>query len=85
MKTDRTITLEIPEDMAAELANFKRRSNITDTRAAVFELLKYALTLPPYFRNFDWEKAEAEADADIAAGRVECFTSVEDLLADLKA
>jgi len=84
MKTDRTITLEIPEDMAAELANFKRRSNITDTRAAVFELLKYALTLPPYFRNFDWEKAEAEADADIAAGRVACFTSVEDLLADLK-
>ena len=85
MKTDRTIMLEIPEDMAAELANFKRRSNITDTRAAVFELLKYALTLPPYFRNFDWEKAEAEADADIVAGRVACFTSVEDLLADLKA
>ena len=85
MKTDRTITLEIPEDMAVDLANFKRRSNITDTRAAVFELLKYALTLPPYFRNFDWEKAEAEADADIAAGRVACFNSVEDLLADLKA
>jgi hypothetical protein len=85
MKTDRTITLEIPEDMAAELANFKRKSNISDTRVAVFELLKYALTLPPYFRNFDWEKAEAEADADIAAGRVACFASVEDLLADLKA
>jgi hypothetical protein len=85
MKIDRTITLEIPEDMAAELANFKQRSNITDTRAAVFELLKYALTLPPYFRNFGWEKAEAEADADIAAGRVASFASVEDLLINLKA
>jgi hypothetical protein len=42
-----------------------------------------ALTLPPYFRNFDW--AEAEADADIAAGRVKCFSSVEEAVANLKA
>ncbi len=60
MKIDRTITPEIPEDMAAELAKFKQRRNITDTRAAIFELLKYALTQPAYFRNFDWEMAEVE-------------------------
>ncbi len=85
MKTSRKITLELPEDMFAEVEKFKKSSNIADTKAAVFELLRYALTLPPYFRNFDWAKAEAEADADIAAGRVRCFSSVEEALADLKS
>lgn len=85
MKTSRKITLELPEDMFADVENFKENSNIADTKAAVFELLRYALTLPPYFRNFDWAKAEAEADADIAAGRVRYFSSVEEALVDLKS
>lgn len=85
MKTNRKITLDLPEELYEEVEQFKKNSNIADTKAAVFELLRYALTLPPYFRNFDWAKAEAEADADIVAGRVKCFSSVEEAMADLKA
>jgi hypothetical protein len=47
-------------------------------------LVKYALTIPPYFRSFDWTKAEAEADNQIAAGKTKSFDTVEDLIADLK-
>jgi len=36
---------------------------------AIFELVKYALTLPTKFRNFDWKNAEKEADDDIKLGR----------------
>lgn len=84
MKTSRKITLELPEDMFSEVENFKGNNNIADIRTAVFELIRYALTLPPYFQNFDWTKAEVEADADIAAGRVGRFSSVEEVLSDLK-
>jgi hypothetical protein len=84
MKTSRKITLDLPEELYEEVEKFKKSSNIDDTKAAVFELLRYALILPPYFRNFDWAKAEAEAEADIAAGRVKCFSSVDKAMADLK-
>jgi aminopeptidase C len=84
MKTSRKITLILPEELYEEVEKFKKSSNIADTKAAVFELLRYALTLPPYFRNFDWAEAEADADADIAAGRVKCFSPVEEAIADLK-
>jgi hypothetical protein len=43
------------------------------------------LTLPPYFKDFDWEKAEKEADAEIKAGKVKSFCSIDDFLVDLKA
>jgi hypothetical protein len=42
------------------------------------------LTLPPYFKDFDWKKAEAEADKEIAAGKTKSFKSAEDFLSDLK-
>jgi len=54
------------------------------TEEAIAELVKYALTIPPYFRSFDWTKAEAEADNQIAAGKTKSFDTVEDLIADLK-
>jgi len=81
----RKISMEIPDDIFTEIDNFKKRVNITDDNVAICELIKYVLTLPPYFKNFDWEKAESEADADIEAGRVKSFTSLDDFLADLKA
>jgi hypothetical protein len=46
---------------------------------------KYALSFPPYFKNYDWDKAEKEADNDIKKGRVKSFSSVDEFLADLKA
>ncbi|MCE5282637.1 MAG: hypothetical protein LLG93_11095 [Deltaproteobacteria bacterium] len=85
MKTSRKITLDLPEELYAAVEKFKEKSNIPDIKSAIFELLRYALTLPPYFREFDWTKAEAEADADIAAGRVKCFPSMEETLAGLKS
>lgn len=83
MKAGHKITLEIPDDVFKGIAAFRERAHISDDKTAVFELVKYALTLPPYFKGFDWEKAEKEADADIAAGRVKSFSSVDEFLADL--
>jgi len=36
-----------------------------------------------YFWSEHWQAGEREADADIAAGRVETFDSMDDLLSDL--
>ena len=36
-----------------------------------------------YFWSEKWQKGEAEAEADIKAGRVKAFDSVEQLLEDL--
>jgi len=85
MKTEHKITLEVTDEIFREITNFKKRANIKDNKSAAFELIKYALSLPPYFAAYDRQKAEKEADADIAAGRVKSFSSVDDLLADLKA
>jgi len=85
MKAAHKITLEISDELFEEITDFKRKAHIPDAKKAIFELLKYALTLPPYFKNFDWEKAEKEVDAEIKAGKVKRFPSVDDFLADLKA
>jgi hypothetical protein len=36
-----------------------------------------------YFWTKEWQAGEHEADADIAAGRVETFDTMDDLIADL--
>jgi len=36
-----------------------------------------------YFWTPEWQAAEAEADADIAAGRGKSFRTIEDFIADL--
>ncbi len=65
-----------------KLTQFRHKHSLDDTIA---ELLQYALTIiPPYFRQFDWEQAEAEADDDIRTGNMHAFDSVEDFLTDLK-
>ena len=85
MKAGHKITLEVPDELFEKsLISRKKRTSLTPKKA-VFELLKYALTLPPYFKDFDWKKAEKEADAEIKTGKVKSFSSVDDFLADLKA
>jgi hypothetical protein len=83
MKKGHKITLEIPDEIFSEIVNFKKKVNISDNKSAIFELIKYALSFPSYFKNFDWEKAEKEADDDIKSGNAKRFSSVDDFLINL--
>lgn len=38
-----------------------------------------------WFWTEEWQKAEQEADDDIAAGRVKAFNNIDDLIADLES
>jgi hypothetical protein len=80
----RELTIKIPEDVFDEIERYRKSANKPNTEEAVAELIKYALSLPPYFREFDWEKAEAEADKEITARKTRSFDSIEDFIADLK-
>jgi len=80
----REITITLADDIIEEIEKYRKCARKTNTEEAVTELIKYALTLPPYFKEFDWEKAEAEANKEIAAGKIKSFDSVEDFIADLK-
>ena len=84
MKANHKITLEVPDDIYAEIVDFRKKTHMRDAKSAVVELIKYALTLPPYFKSFDWKKAEKEADAEIKSGKVKRFSNVDDFLAELK-
>jgi len=79
------VALELPDSMFDKVMKFKEESHLPDEESAIYELIRYALTLPPYFRDFDWEMAETEADLDIASGRVKEFSSVDELITDLNA
>jgi len=85
MATSHKITLEIPGEIYTEIVDFRKRSRIRDANSAVVELIRYALTLPPYFKDFDWKKAEREADIEIKAGKVKSFSNTDDFLTELKA
>jgi hypothetical protein len=80
----RELTIKIPDDVFDEIERYRKSANKLNTEEAVTELIKYALSLPPYFREFNWEKAEADADKEIAAGKTKSFDSIEDFIADLK-
>ena len=78
------LTINLSNDLVQEIEHYKEIANEPSRAQAIIDLLKHALTLPPYFRGYDWKKAEAEADKDIAEGRIKSFKSVKELLADLK-
>lgn len=85
MRAGHKITVEIPDELYEEISSYKEEAQILDEGIAVVRLLRYALTLPPYFRAFDWDKAEKEADAEIETERSKNFSSVDEFLADLKS
>jgi hypothetical protein len=77
------VVIELPNSMFNEVMRFKEELHLKDEQSAIYKLIRYALSLPPYFRDFKWENAETEADSDIASGRVKEFSSADELLADL--
>lgn len=79
------LTIEIPDDLLHEIDLYCKTSRKESASEAVVDLLKSALTLPEYFRNFDWEKAEKEADELAASGKVKTANSVEELVKDLES
>jgi metal-responsive CopG/Arc/MetJ family transcriptional regulator len=79
------ITLDLPEALIKEIEKYQKDTNKPSKEEAIIELLQYALTLPEYFRAFEWEKAEEEADEEIATGEIATFESVDEFLDDLKA
>lgn len=85
MKTGHKITLEIPDALFEEISSYKKKAHISDDGSAVVSLLEYALTLPSYFKAFDWKKAEEEADSEITTGKTKSFSSVDEFIADLKS
>lgn len=78
------LTITLSDKVLDEVKKYKKLLHKKSTGDAVAELIKYALTLPPYFKNFDWKKAEAEADEEIASGKTKSFRSAEDFLSNLK-
>ena len=64
-------SLEVPADMVGTLADYLR-----ETLAVAED--------QTWFWSEEWQNGEREAEADIAAGRVKTFDSMEDLLAYLE-
>ncbi len=79
------LTLSLPTDLFADIENYMKNAHLSHPEKAVMELIQYALQMPPYFRAYDWEKAEEEADKLIASGQVKTFNNVEDFLEDLES
>lgn len=85
MGSTHKITLEIPDKIYAGIIAFSKKNHIRDSGTAVTELIKYALSLPPYFKKFDWDRAEEETDAEIKSGNVMEFSNVDDFLNELNS
>ena len=80
----RELTITLPNNIIKEINRYKKLSHRKTTEGVVKELLKYALTLPPYFKDFDWKKAEVRADKEISTGAIKSFVTLEAFLSDLK-
>ncbi len=68
-----------------DLERYKNAHNVSSRSKVIIDLLKYVLSLPPFFADFNWEKAEKEADEEIKKGQTRSFDSTEDFLKDLKS
>ncbi len=77
------LTINLSDDVLEELERYKVSLHKKSVEDAITELIKYALILPPYFKDFDWERAETEADKEIESRMTKSFNSVEDLISDL--
>lgn len=85
MPESRKLCITLPDKLFAEVERFRKSVKARSRSAAVVELIKYAISLPPYFKDFDWEKMEEEADMAIKKGEVKTFDSLEKLIKHLDA
>jgi hypothetical protein len=85
----KTLALRLEERQYERLrlmAFEERRPMAEIVRAAVQEYLEQR-PIPPgqeWFWSAAWQKAEKEAESDLAAGRYETFDTMEDFLAGLE-
>lgn len=77
------LTINLSKKTLEDIKRYKESTHKKSTEDAVTELIEYALALPQYFKGFDWENAEAEADKEIATSQTESFNTVEDFISDL--
>lgn len=78
------LTISLSDEITQEIEKYKEVINKQSMEETVVELINYALKLPHCFINFDWKKAETEADREISSGKTASFDTVEDFLTDLK-
>lgn len=78
------LKISLSDDMLSEIYKHKQLRQKQTVEDAVVDLIDYALKFPHYFTNFDWEKAEDEADHEIFSDKTKSFDTVEDLITDLK-
>lgn len=83
MPHSKKVCITLSDDLLYEIDRFK--GSRQSRSATIANLLRYALTLPPYFREYDGENAEKEADNAIRNGNVESFNTIEEFLSDLKS
>lgn len=85
MTTKAKLIIQVPKNLLDRVDDYRFAHRKHSRAEAVRELLDYALTLPPYFKGWDWEKAEAEADEAIKKGDfVGPFDNIKDALKSLK-
>ena len=81
-----TLTIQIPDNLLVRVDEYCKIHQKPSMSEAVREILDDVLTLPSYFDDWDWKKAESEADKDIKAGRLTGpFNNPEDLIKSLRS
>jgi len=79
------LIIQVPKDLLDRVDDYRFMHRKHSRAEAVRELLDYALTLAPYYKDWDWETAEAEADEAIKKGElVGPFDNIKDALKSLK-
>ena len=82
--TNCVLKINLSDEMMEEIGKYKESIHKQSMEETVVELINYALRLPRYFLNFDWKRAELEADGEISSGKTKSFETVEDFIADLE-
>lgn len=75
------LQIKLPNNILEKIEKLRNKKSVEDT---IIDLINYALKMPQYFMEFDWNESEYEADKEISSGLTKSFDNVEDFIADLK-